>query len=121
MVTRPKRGEFEWQPLVSSFEPSAEDMNADRSYFGMPPEALYLWGSLRDDEGDLHTILRRIPHSAASPQGGWRRLVVQSTSGGKDHLAMHSCGRGSAANDRRRHTRAGCPVAPLAAATDRRG
>lgn len=25
------------------------------------PEALYLWGTLRDDEGDLHTIMRRIP------------------------------------------------------------
>jgi hypothetical protein len=59
---------------------------------------LYLWGTLRDDDGDLHAILRRVPHSAASA-GGWKRLVVQSTMGGKDHLAMHPSGRASAANN----------------------
>jgi hypothetical protein len=33
-------------------------MNPDEPLFGMPPEALYLWGTLRDAEGDLHTIVR---------------------------------------------------------------
>jgi hypothetical protein len=83
---------------VSPFEPTAEDMHSDRSYFGMPPEALYLWGTLRDDAGDLHTIMRRIPH-VDRPGGSRRRLIVQSTVGGHDHLAMHAIGREAAAND----------------------
>jgi hypothetical protein len=39
----PHRGNFGWQPLVSAFERTLEYMMSDRSYFGMQPEALYLW------------------------------------------------------------------------------
>ena len=46
---RPHRGDFGWQPLVSAFEPTLEDMMSERSYFGMQPEALYLWGTFRDE------------------------------------------------------------------------
>jgi hypothetical protein len=97
-VRHTRRGDFEWQPVVGTFEPTAEDMHADRSYFGMLPEALYLWGTLRDDEGDLHTIMRRIPHRD-EPGGSRRRLIIQSTIGGTDHLAMHAIGREAAPND----------------------
>ncbi len=98
MAHLPRRGDFEWQPLVSPFQPIAADMDSDRSYFGMPPEALYLWGTVRDDAGDLHTIMRRIPHRD-EPKGSRRRLIVQSTIGGTDHLAMHPVGREAAPND----------------------
>ena len=59
--TMPRRGDFGWQPLVSAFEPTIEDMLSSRAYFGMPPEALYLWGTLRDEDGEIYCPMRRIP------------------------------------------------------------
>jgi hypothetical protein len=92
--TLPGRGDFEGKTLVGPFEPTAAAMDSDSPLFGMPPEALYLWGTLRDEEGDLHSIMRRIPHDGR-PKGR-RRLVVQSTVGGASELRMHECGRQSA-------------------------
>jgi hypothetical protein len=46
--------------VVGPFQPDAASMDSDAQLFGMPPEALYLWGTLRDVEGDLHTMMRRI-------------------------------------------------------------
>ena len=86
----PGRGEFGGQVVVGAFQPDAASMHADDRLFGMPPEALYLWGTLRDVEGDLHTIMRRIPHDGKPTSR--RRLVVQSTIGGADALRMHPCG-----------------------------
>jgi hypothetical protein len=62
-------------------------MHSAEPLFGMPPEALYAWGTLRDDEGDLHSIMRRIPHDGAASSR--RRLVVQSTVGGAECLRIH--------------------------------
>ncbi|QRY42697.1 hypothetical protein JVX93_19095 [Mycolicibacterium boenickei] len=90
----PRRGEFEGQAVVGPFTPDAVSMNSDEPLFGMPPEALYLWGTLRDDDGDLHTIMRRIPHHGRPTSR--RRLIVQSTTGGADALRMHPSGLGSA-------------------------
>jgi hypothetical protein len=90
----PRRGDFGGQPLVGPFEPDARSMHSDAPLFGMPPEALYAWGTLRDDQGDLHTIMRRIPHNGKAESR--RRLVVQSTIGGSSDLRMHESGRTSA-------------------------
>jgi len=90
----PRRGDFAGQAVVGPFAPDAASMHSDEPLFGMPPEALYAWGTLRDDEGDLHTIMRRIPHDGRATAR--RRLVVQSTMGGADVLRMHPCGRDSA-------------------------
>lgn len=90
----PRRGDFEGKALVGPFAPDAASMHSDEPLFGMPPEALYLWGTLRDDQGDLHTIMRRIPHNGQPTSR--RRLVVQSTIGGAGELRMHPCGRNSA-------------------------
>jgi hypothetical protein len=51
----PRRGDFGWQALVSAFEPTLDDMMSNRAYFGMPPEALYLWGTFRDQDGEIYT------------------------------------------------------------------
>jgi len=88
------RGDYGGQALVGPFEPDAASMMSDAPLFGMPPEALYLWGTLRDVEGDLHTIMRRIPHNGKPTAR--RKLVVQSTIGGYDHLHMHAAGLQSA-------------------------
>src|SRR3954447_7522638 len=90
----PTRGNFAGQSVVGPFEPDAASMNSDEPLFGMPPEALYLWGTLRDDAGDLHTIMRRIPHR--EPATSRRSLIVQSTVGGAAQLRMPPCGKNSA-------------------------
>lgn len=92
----PGRGEFGGQVVAGPYQPNAAAMDSNDTLFGMPPEALYLWGTLRDVEGDLHTIMRRIPHDG-KPKSR-RRLVVQSTIGGADALRMHPCGMASAAH-----------------------
>lgn len=92
----PGRGEFGGQVVVGAFQPDAMSMHSDESMFGMPPEALYLWGTVRDVEGDMHTIMRRIPHDGKPTSR--RRLVVQSTIGGADALRMHPCGIDAAAH-----------------------
>src|SRR3954447_11860073 len=93
-IDLPPRGNFGGQAVVGPFAPDAASMYSDDPLFGMPPEALYAWGTLRDDEGDLHTIMRRIPHDGAATSR--RRLVVQSTVGGADCLRMHPSGLASA-------------------------
>jgi hypothetical protein len=90
----PGRGDFGGQAVVGPFKPDAVSMDSDEPLFGMPPEALYLWGTLRDAEGDLHTVMRRIPHDGKPTSR--RRLVVQSTIGGADCLRVHPCGKHSA-------------------------
>lgn len=92
----PGRGEFGGQVVVGAFQPDAVSMQSDAPLFGMPPEALYLWGTVRDIEGDMHTIMRRIPHDGKPTSR--RRLVVQSTIGGADSLRMHPCGIDAAAH-----------------------
>ena len=99
-ITRPRRGDFGWQPLVSAFEPTIEDMMSDRSYFGMPPEALYLWGTFRDEDGEIYCPMRRIP--AGLPTDGKdsrRRFYLSTTLGHEDGMHMHPIGRDSAPND----------------------
>ena len=93
-IDLPRRGDFGGQAVVGPFAPDAASMFSDEPLFGMPPEALYAWGTLRDDGGDLHTIMRRIPHDGDATSR--RRLVVQSTVGGADCLRMHPSGLASA-------------------------
>ncbi|MGE0383368.1 MAG: hypothetical protein AB7Q97_01475 [Gammaproteobacteria bacterium] len=96
----PERGNFGWQPLVSTFEPTLEDMISDRAYFGMPPEGLYLWGTLRDEQGEIYEIMRRIPTNLpGAAKDTRRRFYLQTTLGHADALHMHPCWRQSAPND----------------------
>ncbi|MGE0385586.1 MAG: hypothetical protein AB7Q97_12705 [Gammaproteobacteria bacterium] len=96
----PERGNFGWQALVSTFEPTLEDMISDRSYFGMPPEGLYLWGTLRDEAGEIYSIMRRIPtRLPGAARDTRRRFYLQTTLGHDDALHMHPCHRDSAPND----------------------
>ena len=96
----PRRGDFGWQPLVSTFEPTLEDMLSDRSYFGMPPEALYLWGTFRDEAGEICCPMRRIPAGLPSDaRDTRRRFYLCSTLERDDGMHMHPVGRESAPND----------------------
>ncbi len=95
-ATLPGRGDFDGKALVGPFAPSAQSMDSSAPLYGMPPEALYLWGTLRDDEGDLHSIMRRIPHDGKPTSR--RGLLVQSTTGGGETLRIHPCGKQAAAH-----------------------
>nr|WP_288911175.1 hypothetical protein [uncultured Pseudomonas sp.] len=104
-ITRPRRGDFGWQPLASAFEPTLEDMMSDRSYFGMPPEALYLWGTFRDEDGEIYTAMRRIPAGLpGAAKDSRRRFYLLTTSGHDDGMHMHPAGRDSVPNDNCRRT-----------------
>lgn len=95
-----RRGDFGWQAIASAFEPTLEDMMSDRSYFGMPPEALYLWGTFRDEAGEIYTPMRRIPAGLpGAAKDTRRRFYLLSTAGHSDGLHMHPAGRDSAPND----------------------
>jgi hypothetical protein len=101
----PRRGDFGWQPLASAFEPTLEDMMSDRSYFGMQPEALYLWGTFRDDQGEIYCPMRRIPAGLpGAAKDTRRRFFLCSTLGKTDGMHMHPAGRGSVPNDNCRRT-----------------
>jgi hypothetical protein len=96
----PRRGDFGWQALASAFEPTLEDMMSNRSYFGMLPEALYLWGTFRDEDGEIYCPMRRIP--AGLPRDAKdtrRRFYLCTTAGHNDGMHMHPIGRDSAPND----------------------
>jgi hypothetical protein len=96
----PRRGDFGWQAVASAFEPTLEDMASDRSYFGMPPEALYLWGTFRDDDGEIYTVMRRIPAGLPSDaKDTRRRFFLLTTAGHDDGMHLHPAGRDSAPND----------------------
>src|SRR4051812_26995684 len=96
----PRRGDFGWQPLASAFEPTIEDMLSSRSYFGMTPEALYLWGTFRDEDGELYCPMRRIPAGlAGDAKDTRRRFYLCSTLGHDDGMHMHPAGRDSVPND----------------------
>ncbi len=93
LADRPRRGDFGWQPLASAFEPTLEDMMSDRSYFGMPPEALYLWGTFRDEEGEIYCPMRRIPVGLpGAAKDTRRRFYLCSTLGSRGRHA-HAPGR----------------------------
>ena len=90
---RPLRGDFGWQPLCSAFEPTLEDMLSDRSYFGMPPEALYLWGTFRDEDGEIYCPMRRIPSGLPTDAKDTRRRFYLCSTLGHDGRHAHARGR----------------------------
>lgn len=101
----PRRGDFGWQPIAGAFEPTVEDMMSERSYFGMPPEALYLWGTFRDEAGEIYCPMRRIPTTLpGAAKDTRRRFYLCSTLGFDDGMHMHPSGRASVPNDGYRRT-----------------
>lgn len=58
---RPQRGDFQWLGMSGSFEPSVEGLASDRGYFGLVPEATYVWGTFRNARGKVFIFMRRLP------------------------------------------------------------
>lgn len=57
----PRRGDFQWLGLSGAFEPSLEGAAGSRGYFGLVPEATYVWGTFRDEAGGVYIFMRRLP------------------------------------------------------------
>ena len=96
---RPGLGNFGWQPLAAAFRTTAQEMASPPRLFGMAPEALYLWGSLRDAEGNLFSPMRRIPYDAPGAAPDARRRFFLQTTLDSPHYRLHPAGRQSAVND----------------------
>ena len=58
----PRTGSFRHAAIASArrFEP-AQVLAPGATLHGLTVEAGYIWGTLRDDDGGLYTIMRRIP------------------------------------------------------------
>jgi hypothetical protein len=87
------RGQFHYQLLLGEHSSDPAQVASDRTWFGLPWSALYLYGTLRDDDGELYTVLRAPEHSG----GGRKRFYLQTTLGTSD-LRVHEASRGSARN-----------------------
>lgn len=78
----PSRGNFGGKAVVGPHQPSASAMIDERTYFGLPRERTFFYGSLRDADGNLYEVVRGV---AGKGFGGLNTLFVQS-SAGKDTL-----------------------------------
>jgi hypothetical protein len=87
-------GTFNHGALASARDFNARDFVTDESILGLRREGGYMWGSLRDEDGTLYSVMRRI---AASPpeerQDGRQslggKLIVLGT--GADREGMQLC------------------------------
>jgi hypothetical protein len=99
MQKRPAMGEFAFQPVVGAFEPTLESMSSLEPMMGMNPEGLYLWGTLRDEDGNMYCPMRRIPFALPGAKADTRRFFYLQHNVGSDHLRLEKAGRRSAPND----------------------
>ncbi|GAA3898641.1 hypothetical protein GCM10023084_58920 [Streptomyces lacrimifluminis] len=76
------RGHF-LQMLSGAHQPTIEDVLSDRSYYGLPPGATFVYGRLDDEQGEIYEVCRSVNHNShqADGLGGGvpRLLLFQST------------------------------------------
>ncbi len=85
------RGQFHFQMLLGEHSSDPRQFALETTWFGLPWSANYLYGSLRDDDGNIYTVFR-VPEAGG---GGSRRFYLQTTLGG-DGLRVHEASRNSA-------------------------
>src|SRR5271155_1370527 len=77
----PATGCFNHAALASGRRFDAREFLSDEPLLGLQREAGYIWGTLRDDEGVLYSVMRRIAPPGAQGDGkslGGKLLVVSS-------------------------------------------
>lgn len=104
-------GSFNCAALASDRRFDATELVSDEPILGLQREAGYLWGTLRDDEGEFYSVMRRIasvPHEANEGErkslGG--KLIVLGTGTDKGQMQLRREARGavdSADIERRAH------------------
>jgi hypothetical protein len=88
------RGQFHFQMLLGEHSSDPSQFALERDWFGLPWSANYLYGSLRDDDGEIYTVFR-VPEAGG---GGRRRFYLQTTLEG-DGLRVHEASRNSARSE----------------------
>lgn len=91
----PETGSFNHRALMSGrrFDPTAV-LRTDQSIHGLQPEAGYIWGTLRDDEGGIYTIMRRVPPRGPAVDHGdgkhslGGKLLLTRSGHGADQLEL---------------------------------
>lgn len=96
---RPGMGEYAFQPVVGAFEPTLQDMLSTEPLMGMNPEGLYLWGTLRDEDGNMFSPMRRIPFDLPGAKQDTRRYFYLQHNVGEQNFILDKAGRNSAPND----------------------
>lgn len=89
----PQRGQFHYQMLLGEHSSDPEHVALDTTWFGLPWSAVYFYGTLRDEQGELYTVLR-VPEAGG---GGRKRFFLQTTLDAHD-LHVHPASRHSARN-----------------------
>jgi hypothetical protein len=97
----PATGSFRCAALASgrAFDGS-EFIATTAPLAGLVQEAGYIWGSVRDDDGTLYSVMRRIPPAksgagSASQQSLGGKLIVQSAEPGADRMQLRREPRGA--------------------------
>lgn len=55
---------------------------------GMMPEAIYLWGTLRDEEGNMYCSMRWIPYDLPGAKKDTCRYFFLQHNVGADHFKL---------------------------------
>jgi len=53
------RGDFSYQPLVSTYRPRLAEMEPGATNFGLAMQAIYVYGCFRDADGNLFGLIRK--------------------------------------------------------------
>lgn len=103
----PPTGSFNCGALASGRRFEAVELLSDEPMLGLQREAGYMWGTLRDEDGELYSVMRRIAPPGA-PQGTGlslpSKLIIVSTGTEKGQLQLRREPRGAAdSTDIERH------------------
>ena len=95
----PLRGDFQWHGVSGAFEPTLDGASAPRGYFGLVPEATYVWGTFRDAAGKAYIFMRRLPFAGLTEPPkepgtrstiGRRAVLFTQSDTGELHVNHHS-------------------------------
>lgn len=85
-------GNFNHGALASGRQFDAREFVEERSLLGLNREAGYVWGSLRDDDGVLYSIMRRVagqgPDADEERKSLGGKLILVSSGTEKGHLQL---------------------------------
>jgi hypothetical protein len=93
LATSAQTGTFNHQALASGRDFDPRDFVTDESILGLQREAGYVWGSLRDEDGTLYSVMRRVAQKTPgalddgrSSLGG--KLIVLATGTGREGMQL---------------------------------
>ncbi|MDT5046061.1 MAG: hypothetical protein QOI39_3755 [Mycobacterium sp.] len=118
-------GSFNCAALASGRRFDAAELLSDEPLLGLQREAGYMWGTLRDEDGELYSVMRRIAPPGAAQGTGQSlagKLLVVSSGTPEGQLQLRREPRGAADSteiERRPHNDNAVRLAPRADASGR--